>query len=798
MVGRLFIHQKYKSLIIISLIFSSILFLYTSTSPNSSNNKIRNLTFKDDLENIYKLTSKTFRSFYEDISLDYTYQIHSKGKPQSLIQYLESKDIKYLKEYIFRILPYLIISIIFILFLICFIVYCFICCCCPNCCCRSKATPIKINNCCNCTFISSIIFYLLVIIFSGLDAFLIKYIKEIMNETVYSLFIIPYSLENGLKSNSFSNWKGFSSSLTVLNSTLTFVNETTRNKSDNSTYEYLNEQFSLFEKQLNYIEYTYLNKTMKNPEPDNNDLVNPIYLGNKLSLILKETRTIFNKNIINFSSSYHKILNVTNDLNHYKNDVVHNLNVSQIQLKEVSNVIFNFTVTKANKFIKFQKNLNDYGYLSFFLILCFLCITALFGMIFTIFYSLVLSCQQMRYLINLMWILMMTVTIFNFIYGIGFGLIGILSIDYALVFNNASSSENLDAEYPVVIHNKTLSYLMDNCINKDGNLSYQLGLHNFSMHPECPNEKYSKYNYLQTLYDYYPIINNSVKTMNKSNDYKQYIQSYLTELELYKDNASLVYNDLIKLKNELNMLTNIEGFNDIWIINENDCPNNINISNIYELGEKPKCINLNVTNDIFDCEERYNSLIDNSKICNLIYSISSFINNNNELILQLLQDINNISQIYSTLYIEIGVKLNNSNHLLSQLNEIYNPLLTVENVTEIYSIFDCKYIKPYLNKIYETFDYELSKDCLNFSSFILINCFLCWASATISLFVIGKYKIETPVSCNTELDDKSMFAKPENLKIMEGGGMEDIIKNGEKIQIQKNIKVEDSVQINNN
>jgi hypothetical protein len=101
-----------------------------------------------------------------------------------------------------------------------------------------------------------------------------------------------------------------------------------------------------------------------------------------------------------------------------------------------------------------------------------------------------------------------------------------------------------------------------------------------------------------------------------------------------------------------------------------------------------------------------------------------------------------------------------------------------------------------LNKIYETFDYELSKDCLIFSSFILINCFLCWASTTISLFVIGKYKIETPVSCNTELDDKSMFAKPENLKIMEGG-VEDIIKNGEKIQIQKNIKVEDSVQINN-
>ena len=786
--------KKYRKTILFSFLFTTFLLLYQNTTQLQHSHSLRSLTYDKDLVDICEQTSKNYFSFYKETPLDFSYQITSKGRPNPLAQYLEDDDIKHLKDYIPRIIPYLVFIVIFCFFIISFVIYCFICCCCPTCCCSSKQNQPQSTNCASCIFTSTILIYCLVLISLMINILLIKNIKESMNETVCSILTVPYSLEGGLNNNSFSNWKGTTSIIKAMNSTVNIINVITQYKETYLTIEHFNESFIHFNEQLSHIKQRYMNKTIKHPDPyKSNDYIQPVYISNSLSNIINQTQINFDKNILVPSFAFYNVVSISNDLLNYRHNVIGNINVTILKLNEIDNVVFRFITSKGNKLIQFQKNLNDYGYFIFLIFLCFVGVLSLFGILFIILYAIVSVCQKIRYVINIIWITIMIMTMFNFIYGIVFGLIGLVSIDMSLVLYNASLSDNLHADNPLLLHNKNVSLVFDRCVNKDGNLSLEFGLYNYTLNND---DNVNQYNYLQSLYDYFPIINDLYNHMiHYSNTMQNIMQIYISELDLYRDNSYLVYNDLKLMLNELNSYTNVDNYNDIWIIEYTECPNGVNITNVFEFNAQPKCILFNNSFVLFNCTERYGLLNDSSRICNLIMSISEFIGNNNELIINIQNDVNQISLLYSEIYNDVQSKINFSSLFISNVYDTYNPLNTIDNKTEIFSILDCSYLKPYVYKIYESLEKRLSKQSFIFSAFLLSTCFLCWNTATFSLLIIWKFKRNKTVTSNTEMDDKSMFMKPQKLNLGDGDEA-NMLQNGEKIIIQK-VKVDESIKINN-
>ena len=793
--------NKYQKIILFSILLTTFFLLYQNTTQSQHTHSLRSLTYDKDLIDICEQTSKNYFTFYKETPSDFSYQITSKGRPNPLAQYLEDNDINHLKEYIPRLIPYLVFIVIFCFFIISFMIYCFICCCCPTCCCPSKPNQPQSTNCAGCIFTSAILFYCLVLISLMVDILLIKNIKESMNETVCSILTVPYSFEGGLNNNSFSNWKGTTSIIKAMNSTVNIINVITQYKDSYLTMEHFNESFMHFNEQLSHIKQTYMNNTIKNPDTYNsNDYIEPIYISHSLSNIINQTQINFDKNILIPSFAFYNVVSISNDLIYYRNNVIKNINATILKLNEIDNIIFRFITSKGNELIQFQKYLNDYGYFMFLIFLCFIGVLSLFGILFIILYAVVSVCQKIRYVINIIWVMIMIMTFFNFIYGIVFGLIGLVSIDVSLVLYNVTSSDNLQSENPLLLHNKNISLIFDRCVNKDGNLSLEFGLYNYTLND---NDNVNQYNCLQSLYDYFPIINDLYNNMmHYSNSMQNIMQIYMNELDLYRDNVYLVYDNLKLMLNELNSYTNVDNYNDIWIIEYNECPNGVNITNHmfiqFNNTQQPKCILFNNSIELFNCTERYELLNDSSRICSLIFSISEFISNNNELIINIQNDVNHLSLLYSEIYDDVQSKINFSNLFISSLYDTYNPLNIIDNKTEIFSILDCSYLKPYVYKIYESLEKRLSKQSFIFSSFLLSTCFLCWNTVTFSLLIIWKFKRnKIAPSTNTEMDDKSMFMKPQKLNIVEGEDANvNVLQNGEKIIIQK-VKVDESIKIKN-
>ena len=108
----------------------------------------RTLLSSEDIKSICEKASGDLLKKYSQ-SEAFEYKSKSKGtKWEVIVDFIRDSDSSHIKDYITRILPYVIFLVLSIFFLISWIFYC-CCCCCPCCCCRQKGDE-KCCKCCSC------------------------------------------------------------------------------------------------------------------------------------------------------------------------------------------------------------------------------------------------------------------------------------------------------------------------------------------------------------------------------------------------------------------------------------------------------------------------------------------------------------------------------------------------------------------------------------------------------------------------------------------------------------------------
>ena len=136
--------KKLFQIIIITLSISSLLYIITkkkiTKKPEIKLRKNENLNI---INYICSQSNDDLLPLYQKISFQYNENIFSIFS-KSLIDYIITKDTKYLKEnYLKRVSRFLGILLIIIIVIISYFI-CWICCCCPCCCCKQKNE----ENCC--------------------------------------------------------------------------------------------------------------------------------------------------------------------------------------------------------------------------------------------------------------------------------------------------------------------------------------------------------------------------------------------------------------------------------------------------------------------------------------------------------------------------------------------------------------------------------------------------------------------------------------------------------------------------
>ena len=240
--------------------------------------------------------------------------------------------------------------------------------------------------------------------------------------------------------------------------------------------------------------------------------------------------------------------------------------------------------------------------------------------------------------------------------------------------------------------------------------------------------------YYKNIYPIFDALNNLEKEIPKldnikniSNSFNIYLNNYELSTNSSYNNSDIIFvlNEITKItKNDFEEKNNLNDkceSNDIWVLTKNKCKDYKYIS-IYELENKFKrkkeekyCFIIQDNYEESDLKEIYKNICTEKaydKLINYILGLTKYFNNNESLLNNLQQILKEIERYNKKLTGLILEQINNCQNDISDLIDIYNPILRSINVTNLFKcgglkrkiinfydigynqiIYTCKYIK---------------------------------------------------------------------------------------------------------
>ena len=470
--------NKKTQILLYSLAFTLVIFLLnknSNLSPISPHRSHLNFRFLIETEDVDKRCKKTPKNFLVQYKV---LEIKdSKLDDSSLDKYQQVlKDMindKKLNK-IKKYLPRIIIYLIFIIVDIILLIIWFIFC---GCCCCGKKNKDAANGCAKFYFFLFFFLGIIVILICAYGFIITPSFYKSINGIICSLYKLVFHFTEGTKEDyPQNNWKGFEG-----------INNLTQEYS--LTYEKINS--------LNEITCSSMDEYCT------------VY-NNILSRLKAKQNDEFIGDLIDAGEKINSTSEVFNEI---KNNT----------LDDIEEVMVYF---------------DKYCKLGLYVLFIAIAVFSLFGLI-TLTAYFVCNCNCISCLFHLFWNIEMLIILITMLAGIGFGLAGVVGKDAIELLKYAKSEENINNEEEpfLLTFNKEYKEQINECLNKDGNLTSLFG---------------SEYNYQSNIDDYagdFETKYNELKNKNNADNYivKLYEEMNLIIISLKELNNNLKQDNLTKI-----------------------------------------------------------------------------------------------------------------------------------------------------------------------------------------------------------------------------------------------------------
>ena len=435
----------------------------------------RNLIETYQVNEVCNRTSKDILSRYK--THDFTYEPNKNSKTDALVNYLKDNNIKYIIEYLPRVLLFAILIIIAIFSLIGWLCYC-CCCCCPSCCCK----PNKDNKpgCCGfTTALFLLVFYGIIVVMAVTNIGLSSKLLEGINGASCALFKFYDTVIHGEDEEiQLPRWDGIKKILDKLDETALFINQIEFNSAEGqeainkieqdkeTVVEYittLNEQVykmkqSFTPEDKEYL-HDFLNKYTPMTEPNSD-------LGKIYKEYVQHIEVPFK--ILNDSQiPFTKIVENTNEFSNLLKD-------SSGSISDIEGSFNDIADSALNEMYDIQDNINSYGPLIYYLLCGVFCFFGVLGFLGALFYC-CCKCTCMRVMLHFTWNFLALLSFVGMIVGSAFGLVGTVGSDAVGVLSFLFG-ENLQSSEVILLEQGQSTELIDICINGDGRMENKLKL----------------------------------------------------------------------------------------------------------------------------------------------------------------------------------------------------------------------------------------------------------------------------------------------------------------------------------
>ena len=435
----------------------------------------RNLIEKYQVNEVCNRTSKDILSRYK--THDFTYEPNKNSKSDALVNYLKDNDIKYIIEYLPRVLLFGVLIIIAIFSLIGWLCYC-CCCCCPSCCCK----PNKNNKPGCCGFTSALfllVFYGIIVVMAVTNIGLSSKLLEGINGASCAFFKFYDTVINGEDVEiQLPRWDGIKKIVDKLDETALFINQIkfdsaagqeVINKIEQdkgAVVEYmttLNEQVSIMKQSFTEDDKEYLHDFLNTYTP----MTEP---NSDLGKIYKEYVQHIEIPFKILSDSQEPFTEIVENTNEFSNL----LKDSSWSISDIESSFSDIADSALNEMYDIQGNINSYGPLIYYLLCGVFCFFGALGFLGAIFYC-CCKCTCMRVMLHFTWNFLALLSFVGMIVGSAFGLVGTVGSDAVGVLSFLFG-ENLQSNEMILLEQGQSTELIDICINGDGRMENKLKL----------------------------------------------------------------------------------------------------------------------------------------------------------------------------------------------------------------------------------------------------------------------------------------------------------------------------------
>ena len=760
------------------ILFASIFLLYAFTNINfkqklksienySTQRKLFSGFEKQKTEDICQKADKDLILLYESDSYFYIKENTPLKKSTSyLLNYVEDKEDSELKAYIFSFYAQIILAALDILLILIWILLCIFISKDYYLDCLLKARCV--NKCLkNIFFIISISIYLVVIVLNIILLFNIHIFLQDINNSFCSLFKISYHTYNGeeyfyeMK----PKWAGINQIKNLIQKTKENLNKLTNqnnqiNKKINEIKEnkYFNpDNISFVEKHIN--EFCDLQKNkVPNPDPFNdNEISEFLYCSDILYSTEKGYNETINSSLAEINDIYNILISIDNNMNKIEFSLEYAKNKLDSFVKIIKDMELEYFNDLAHLFETVIRKYFIYITYVFFILVLLLELGGLINMI------VLRSCFSIycNKIYNFIWNFQFFSVILIFLIAIFFASIKIFVNDISSImqsyYNNDKEKENrtfYNTQYDLEGMNK--------CIIGDGDLAQYL---NLDKDAEPLIHFYSMINIIKNNLNYYKnyeIILEKNETNITFNELEQ--NPFLAQYKL-QGNSNLT-NAEEELEKNLNLYTNnrkyqILGYNSYYakyffVYDKKFCKhythlielNDNNVFNYYEIGD-----NCMILKDFPSDKNYFKSIgIKNHQLSDLNELVTEYKKRYYDdggfepSFLKLLQN----SKIYinNTINKESnGLKKDIINiyeileNKINIIHDLYKNILK-QNSTDLFSAFNCGYLKRDFFIFLDQLDNNLSHSLKNVSIFCFILAFFSFLSILLSVLSIKLTKVE--------------------------------------------------------
>ena len=457
----------------------------------------RNLIETYQVNEVCNRTSKDILSRYK--THDFTYEPHKNSKSDALVNYLKDNNIKYIIEYLPRVLLFAVLIIIAIFSLIGWLCYC-CCCCCPSCCCK----PNKNNKPGCCGFTSALfllVFYGIIVVMAVTNIGLSSKLLEGINGASCALFKFYDTVINGEDVEiQLPRWDGIKKIVDKLDETALFINQIEFDSAEGqkainkieqdkeTVVNYitkLNEQVDKMKQSFTPEDKKYLHDFLSTYTPmtePNSDL------GKIYKEYVQHIEVPFK--ILNDSQEpFTKIVENTNEFSNLLKDSSWSITDIEKSFNDVADSVL-------NEMYDIQGNINSYGPLIYYLLCGVFCFFGVLGFLGALFYC-CCKCTCMRVMLHFTWNFLALLSFVGMIVGSAFGIVGTVGSDAVGVLSFLFG-ENLQSNEMILLEQGQSTELIDICINGDGRMEDKLKLNDMM---EPLNQIYNLSKFMNESYD---------------------------------------------------------------------------------------------------------------------------------------------------------------------------------------------------------------------------------------------------------------------------------------------------------